>query len=67
MNKELITRDEIVYEVVDIINYNHFKNSDGSINQQVLGKYVHDRDGNRVLQRDDKFLICKPVEEATIL
>jgi len=29
--------------------------------------YVHDHDGDRVLQREDKFLICKIVEEATII
>ncbi len=44
-----------------------FQNKDGSINQQVLGMYVNDWDGDRVLQREGKFLICKTIEEAQIL
>ena len=41
-----------------------FTNKNGSINQQVLGMYVHNYNGDKVLQREGKFLICKTVEEA---
>jgi len=67
MNKELITKGEVMYEIVKSVNAHMFTNKDGSINQQVLGMYVHDYDGDRVLQREGKFLICKIVEEATII
>tara|TARA_R110000803_G_scaffold23343_2_gene57381 strand:- start:1808 stop:2026 length:219 start_codon:yes stop_codon:yes gene_type:complete len=67
MNKQLITKDDKLYEVVKSINPNMFTNKDGSINQQILGMYVHDNNGDRVLQAEGKFLICKQVEEATIV
>jgi hypothetical protein len=63
MNKELITKGEVMYEIVKSVNAHMFANKDGSINQQVLGMYVHEYDGDRVLQREDKFLICKTIEE----
>ena len=63
MNKELITKGEKMYEIVKSINANMFANKDGSINQQVLGMYVNDYGGDRVLQREGKFLICKTIEE----
>jgi|TARA_B100000780_G_scaffold74827_1_gene50326 hypothetical protein len=67
MNKELIEKEGIMYEVVSKIGSHMFVNKDGSINQQVLGKYVHEYRGDRVLQREGQFLVCKQVEEATIL
>jgi hypothetical protein len=67
INREFITRDEVMYEVISTISANNFTNSDGSINQQVLGQYVHELKGDRVLQRDHNLLICQVVEEATII
>ena len=63
MRKELITKGESMYEVLNYINAHMFVNKNGSINQQVLGMYVHEKGGDRVLQREDKFLICKTIEE----
>jgi len=63
MNKELITKGEVMYEIVKSVNAHMFANKNGSINQQVLGMYVHECDGDKVLQREGKFLICKTVEE----
>ena len=67
MNKELITMDDKVYHIVKTINSRTFANKDGSINQNILGMFVHDNDCDRVLQREGKFLICKQIEEAIIL
>tara|TARA_R110001606_G_scaffold5851_1_gene26737 strand:- start:969 stop:1172 length:204 start_codon:yes stop_codon:yes gene_type:complete len=67
MNRELITKDNVMYEVVKTINAHMFANKDGSINQQVLGMYVHDNDCDRVLQRENTFLIVKQIEEAQII
>jgi len=64
MNKELITKGEEIYEILKSVNANMFVNKDGTIHQQVLGMYVNDHGGNKVLQREGKFLICKTVEEA---
>ena len=67
MNKELINKDGILYEVVSEISSHMFANSNKTINQQVLGMYVNEHKADRVLQREDKFLICKQVEEAQII
>ena len=67
MNRELITKDDVMYEVVSSIHAHMFANKDKTINQQVLGMYVNDHKADRVLQREGKFLICKLVEEAQII
>tara|TARA_R110001606_G_scaffold15059_1_gene62408 strand:+ start:320 stop:532 length:213 start_codon:yes stop_codon:yes gene_type:complete len=63
MNRELITKGEEMYEIIKSINAHMFANKNGSINQQVLGIYVHEKGGDKVLQREGKFLICKTIEE----
>ena len=63
MNRELITKGEEMYEIIKSINAHMFANKNGSINQQVLGIYVHEQGGDKVLQREGKFLICKTIEE----
>ena len=45
----------------------NFLNSNDTINQTVLGMYVHEKGGDHVLQRDNKFLICQIIEEATVV
>ena len=67
MNKELITKGDIMYEIVSEVPAHMFLNKDKSINQQVLGMYVHDNDCDRVLQRENTFLICKQIEEGVIV
>tara|TARA_R110002167_G_scaffold2537_4_gene12758 strand:- start:945 stop:1157 length:213 start_codon:yes stop_codon:yes gene_type:complete len=60
----IIYKSDIAYQILDIIGIHHFLNSDDSINKQVLGLYVHEMGGSRVLQREDNFLICGEIEEA---
>jgi len=67
INRELITKDDKMYEVVSSVSSHMFLNKDKSLNQQVLGMYVNEYQGDRVLQREDKFLICKQIEEAQII
>ena len=67
MNRELITKDDKMYEVVSSVSSHMFLNKNRSLNQQVLGMYVNEYQGDRVLQREDKFLICKQIEEAQII
>ena len=67
MNRELITKDDKMYEVVSSVSSHMFLNKNRSLNQQVLGMYVNEHQGDRVLQREDKFLICKQIEEAQII
>jgi|TARA_R110000803_G_scaffold36853_2_gene79254 hypothetical protein len=67
INREFITKDDKMYEIIEKIGAHMFTNKDNSINQQVLGLYVHENKGDRVLQREGQFLICKQVEEANIV
>ena len=64
MNYNIIYKEGLAFEILKEISAHMFQNRDGSINQQVLGMYVNDWDGDRVLQREGKFLICKTIEEA---
>tara|TARA_B100001094_G_scaffold306501_1_gene337333 strand:- start:762 stop:965 length:204 start_codon:yes stop_codon:yes gene_type:complete len=67
MNYNLIYKDGLAFEILKEISAHMFQNRDGSINQQVLGMYVNDWDGDRVLQREGKFLICRTIEEAQVI
>jgi len=67
MNYNIIYKDGLAFEILKEISAHMFTNRDGSINQQVLGMYVNDWDGDRVLQREDKFLICRTIEEAQVI
>ena len=67
MNYNIIYKDGLAFEILKEISAHMFQNRDGSINQQVLGMYVNDWNGDRVLQREGKFLICKTIEEAQVV
>lgn len=54
------------YEVVSEVNASAFINSNGDVNQKVLGMYVHNLKANRVIQQHNKFLILKEIEDAII-
>jgi hypothetical protein len=64
MNYNIIYKEGLAFEILKEISAHMFQNKDGSINQQILGMYVNDWDGDRVLQREGKFLICRTIEEA---
>ena len=63
----VIIKDGESYEIIDQVNASMFQNKDGNINQQVLGMYVHNLGCERVVQRDNKLLILKLIEEAVII
>ncbi len=67
MNYNIIYKDGLALEILKEISAHMFANKDGSINQQILGMYVNDWGGDRVLQREDKFLICRTIEEAQVI
>jgi len=64
MNYNIIYKEGLAFEILKEISAHMFQNKDGSINQQILGLYVNELDGDRVLQRNGKFLICRTIEEA---
>ena len=67
MNYNIIYYENDAYEVIHDISIHMFQNKDKSVNQQVLGMYVHEWQADKVLQKDNKFLICKKIEEAQIV
>jgi len=67
MNWGIVYKGNNAYKILDEIFIHNFLNSDNSVNQKVLGMYVHYKGGDHVLQRDNKFLICETIEEAVII
>ena len=63
----IIYRDNEALEILHEINAHMFQNRDGSINQQVLGMYVHEWRADRVVMKNNKLLICKTIDEAVIV
>lgn len=63
MNYNIIYKDNEVLEILNEIHAHMFANSDGNINQRVLGMYVHQWRGDRVVMKGNKLLICKTIEE----
>ena len=53
----IIYRDNEALEILHEINAHMFQNRDGSINQQVLGLYVHEWGADRVVMKNNKLLI----------
>jgi len=67
MNYNIVYKDGLAFEILKEISAHMFQNKNGSINQQVLGMYVNELDGDRVLQRNGRFLICRTIEEAQVI
>ena len=64
MNYNVIGNGDNLYHIIREIPIHNFLNSNKTVNQKVLGLYVKELDCDHVLQKDDKFLICRTVEEA---
>ena len=67
LHSNIIYNNGIAYKILGILPMHNFANQDGSINKQVLGMYVNEKNGDHVLQHQNKFLICETIEEAQIL
>ena len=67
MNYNIIYKDDLAFELLKEIPVHMFQNKNGTVNQKVLGMYVHELKADKVLQKDNKFLICKKIEEAQIV
>ena len=63
MNYNIIHKDNEAYNIVKEISVHNFQNKDGSIQQQVLGMYVHELNCDRVFQQKGKFLICSLIPD----
>ena len=63
----IIYNNGVAYKILDMLPIHNFANQDGSINKQVLGMYVNEKNGDHVLQHQNQFLICETIEDATIV
>lgn len=64
---ELIKKDGNLYEVLESVPRSNFTNKDQSLNGKVIGLYVKQIGADRVLDKENKILFCKQIEEATII
>ena len=64
MNYNIIHADNNAYEILTELFL--FRNICmlTSVNEKVLGMYVHEWGGDRVMKKEGKLLICKTIEEA---
>jgi hypothetical protein len=67
MNYNVVYKNNNAYQIIKEVSIHNFLNSDSSINQKVLGLYVNEFHCDHVLQREDKFLICRTIQDATII
>ncbi len=67
MEYNIIYKNNNAYQIISEIPVHNFLNSNNTVNQKVLGLYVDKFNCDHVLQRDDKFLICRTIEEAVII
>ena len=64
MYNKIIIRDNIPYDILSRVHKSKFLNSNGYLNKQVLGLYVKEFKGDKVLEVKGYLLICKTIEEA---
>jgi hypothetical protein len=62
-NKTII-RNNTPYDILYYLSPWLFKNKDGSINKKVLGMFVAEVGADKVMEVNNKLLICKEVEDA---
>ena len=67
MDYNIVYYENNAYKIIHDIAIHMFQNKNGTINQKILGMYVHEWQADKVLQKDNKFLICKKIEEAQIV
>jgi hypothetical protein len=63
----IIRNGDKAYKVLNVIPIYNFLNSDNTVNKQILGLYVDEKNGDHVLKQDNNFLICETIEEAQII
>jgi|TARA_B100001939_G_scaffold316587_1_gene302613 hypothetical protein len=70
MNYNLIRVNDDLYQIIREFNPHQFLTDPKRpnwINQEYLGLWVHYLECDRVLRRNNKLLICRKIEEATIV
>ena len=66
MKIETIPVRDQLYEILRTFNKSYFTNKKKEINKQLVGVWVHHLEGDKVIQTEDNFHVCKLIEEAKI-
>ena len=66
MKIETIPVDNQLYEILRTFHKSYFTNKKKEINKQLVGVWVHHLEGDRVVQTEGKFHICRSIEEVKI-
>ena len=66
MYNKIIIRNNIPYDVLYQLSPRLFQNRDGNINKKVLGMFVAEVGADKVMEVNNKLLICKIVEDAQL-
>jgi|TARA_B110000977_G_scaffold171136_1_gene222370 hypothetical protein len=65
----LITVNDVLLQIIRDFNPEYFVTDKGSnqMNQKLIGLWVQHLEGDRVVRQDNRILICRTIEEATII
>ena len=65
----LITVNDVLLQIIRDFNPEYFVTDKGSnqMNQKLIGLWVQHLEGDRVVRQDDRILICRTIEDATII
>lgn len=66
MYNKIIIRNNIPYDILYQLSPRLFQNRDGNINKKVLGMFVAEVGADKVMEVNNKLLICKIVEDAQL-
>jgi hypothetical protein len=65
----LITVNDVLLQIIRDFNPEYFVTDKGSnqMNQKLIGLWVQHLEGDRVVRQDNRILICRTIEDATII
>ena len=66
MKLETIPIEDLQYEVLRTFNKSYFTTKKKEINKNLVGLWVAHLEGDTVIQTEEKFHVCRLVEEAKI-
>lgn len=64
MKLETIPVEDNLYEVLRTFNKSYFTTKKKEINKNLVGIWVEHLEGNKVIQTEEKFHVCRLIEEA---
>ena len=63
-NSKIIHQGDEMFTILHIVNRTQFVDQNNTINRTSLGYMVQWCGGDKVVQKDDKLLICSKIEDA---